>query len=66
MCSVRFDFSLTNRIMRIIEGEGTKIVKQDFGMDCYMELAIRKSLYSNLTKKLSEFHTLVLKDVIKK
>lgn len=63
MCSIRFDYPLTNQIMRIIDEEQAQIVEQIFEIDCYMKLKIRNSKYAGLRDKLTKYHTLVLKDL---
>jgi len=56
-----FEYPFMNDVMKIVKDLEPTILKQEFDMDCFMELRIRKSLYDNLTSRLEKVESLRFK-----
>lgn len=58
-----FEYPFMNDVMKIVKDLEPIILKQEFDMDCFMELRIRKSLYDNLISRLEKVESLRFKQV---
>jgi uncharacterized YigZ family protein len=52
--SVSFSYASMNDVMRIVKEEAPEILKQDFNLDCRMDLSVRRSRTDILTEKLKK------------
>lgn len=53
-----FEYPFMNDVMKIVKDLEPIILKQEFDMDCFMSLRIRKSLYENLISRLEKVESL--------
>ena len=61
--AIRFDYESTNEVMRLVKEYEPDIVAQEFTADCYLQLAVRKSLYESLLEKLEKMEGLKFENV---
>lgn len=57
-----FEYPFMNDVMKIVKELEPIILKQEFDMDCFMTLRIRKSLYDNLISRLKKVESLHFKE----
>lgn len=57
-----FEYPFMNDVMKIVKDLEPTILKQEFDMDCFMLLQIRKSLYENLISRLEKVESLRFED----
>lgn len=55
---LHFEYPLMNDVMRILKEQGLKPTKQDFQMDCCIEVNVRKSQSQRLSDALSKLYGL--------
>lgn len=58
---IRFGYELLNEVMRVLKQFDAVSWQQDFGEDCRMELRVRRSLSSGLTRALSQIYGVTVK-----
>ena len=61
--SIRYPYESTNEVMRLVKEYEPDIVAQEFTADCYLQLAVRKSLYEPLLEKLEKVDGLRFENV---
>jgi len=62
---VRFEVRFMNEVMRIVKSFGAQVVKQQYEMDCLMQLRIRKDDAGRLTDALKKVENLQFIDDVK-
>ena len=60
--SFRFDFVLMNEVMRLVKSFEAQIISQDYLMDCFMHLRIRKNDAERLKGALEKIESLSFVD----
>lgn len=61
-CSFFFEYPFLNDVMKIIKDLEPEIITQQFDMDCYMTLRIRKATFQQLTDRLSKVESLYFEE----
>ncbi len=52
--AIRYSYENTNEVMRLVKEFDPDILDQEFTADCYLSLAVRKSLHKSLAEKLEK------------
>lgn len=55
---VNFTYAAMNDVMKIIKDEGMDVISQDFGLECRLEFAVRKSKADHVAGLLSKIDNL--------
>lgn len=58
--AVSYEYPLMNEVMRIVKEENPKITKQQFEMDCLLEMSIRASKMPILRKRFQDIRGVVI------
>lgn len=56
--SFKYEYPFMNDVMKIVKELEPQIIAQQFDMDCFMALRIRKALYDQLTDRLRKVESL--------
>ncbi len=54
-----FEYPFMNDVMKVVKDLEPTILKQEYNMDCYMTLRIRKSLFDELKMRLEKIESLI-------
>jgi len=54
--AVRYEYPLMNEVMRVVKEENPTITKQQFEMDCLLEMSIRASKMGRLRQRFEDLH----------
>jgi len=57
---ISFPYDKMNQVMKIIKEENINIKKQDFNLDCFMVLSVRKSILNKVTDRFEKIEQLNL------
>lgn len=58
--TVSYEYSLMNEVMRVVKEENPKITKQQFEMDCLLEMSIRASKMPILRKRFEDIRGVII------
>lgn len=61
-CSFFFEYPFLNDVMKIIKDLEPEIITQQFEMNCYMKLCIRKANFQQLTDRLRKVESLYFEE----
>lgn len=57
---VKFEYPLMNAVMKIVKDLDASVVRQQFELDCLLEVRIRKQLYETMKEKLNDIEGIII------